>query len=199
MFRHAAANVVDVHTTGGGAPIGATSNHPFWSEDRHAFVPSGDLQPGERLKTAYQTRLQVTRITPRTGPPVPVFNLEIDAQHVYNVGPDGVLVHNTYTKSIVIGETVDAVKLVAKQFNNARTYQPWKKFFTPALYDEAKSIARNERWIRSKIKQGYRVIDIGLDRTSTVRSPYYQAEKAVLEKMKDKLQFPTLTLPHPFD
>ena len=77
-------------------PIGATGNHPFWSEDRQAFVPAGDLQPGERLKTADQTRLQVTRMTPRTGLPVPVFNLEIDAQHVYNVGPDGVLVHNTY-------------------------------------------------------------------------------------------------------
>ncbi|MFN7769050.1 MAG: hypothetical protein ACK5UC_17740, partial [Planctomycetaceae bacterium] len=42
------------------------------------------------------TLRQVTRITPRRGPPVAVFNLEVDAEHVYFVSTAGVLVHNAY-------------------------------------------------------------------------------------------------------
>lgn len=115
VFRHSAANVVDVHTTNSAKSIGATANHPFWSEDRQAFIPAGDLRPGEFLRTADRTRLQVTRITPRRGPPVAVFNLEVDGQHVYNVGPDGVLVHNTYNVLANQAKGIAAQKWVAQQ------------------------------------------------------------------------------------
>jgi len=95
VFRHSAANVVDLQTSGSESSIGVTTNHPFWSEDRQEFIPAGDLRPGENLRRADSTLVQVTGITPRHGPPVPVFNFEVDGEHVYSVGADGLLVHNT--------------------------------------------------------------------------------------------------------
>jgi hypothetical protein len=42
----------------------------------------------------------VRRITPRRGPSLAVFNIEVDGEHVYYVGQGGVLVHNAYHHSI---------------------------------------------------------------------------------------------------
>ncbi|MBI3862421.1 MAG: hypothetical protein HY290_11050, partial [Planctomycetia bacterium] len=95
VFRHAAANVVDVSTEATDSSIGATANHPFWSEDRQAFIPAGELRSGERLRRADGRIDKVTAIVPRAGPE-PVFNLEVDGEHVYFVGTDGLLVHNSY-------------------------------------------------------------------------------------------------------
>ena len=94
-FRHAAANVIDLQVGGESEPFGCTNNHPFWSEDRHQFVEAGELLIGERLQSADGTITQVTKITPRRGPPVDVFNFEVDVDHVYHVGASGVLVHNS--------------------------------------------------------------------------------------------------------
>ncbi len=96
VFRHAAANVIDVAIGSSDQSIGVTANHPFWSEDRQSFIPAGELRLGENLRKADGTLTQVTRINPRRGPPVPVFNFEVDGQHVYSVGADGILVHNAY-------------------------------------------------------------------------------------------------------
>ncbi|MFN9197978.1 MAG: polymorphic toxin-type HINT domain-containing protein, partial [Planctomycetaceae bacterium] len=98
-FAHAAADVLDLEIEGLDTPLGCTANHPFWSADRHDFVPAGSLTIGEHLRTESGTLRQVTRITPRRGPPVPVFNLEVDAEHVYHVSTAGVLVHNTYPEN----------------------------------------------------------------------------------------------------
>ncbi len=95
-FHHSAGNVLKLEIEDAAGPIGVTSNHPFWSADRQAFVEAGQLQVGEQLQQADGTLVQVTRITPHTGPPVEVYNLEVDAEHVYHVGAGGVLVHNTY-------------------------------------------------------------------------------------------------------
>lgn len=101
-FQHSAGNVIDLHIAGEPRLIGVTDNHPFWSEDRKAFVPAGELRTGERLRKVDQTLTKVVRITPRTGPPKPVYNLEIDGEHVYFVGASGVLAHNTYLTYIGI-------------------------------------------------------------------------------------------------
>ena len=93
-FSHQSGEVFDIAVDGLTEPIGCTGAHPFWSEVRHAFIPARDLRPGETLRTESGTLRQITRITPRRGPPVPVFNLEVDAEHVYYVSVDGVLVHN---------------------------------------------------------------------------------------------------------
>jgi hypothetical protein len=98
-FRHASADIVDVHVAGLEEPIGTTSNHRFWSEDRQAFIEAGELRPGENLRTAAGTLRQVARITPRPGTEA-VYNLEVDVEHVYYVSAGGVLVHNAYHKML---------------------------------------------------------------------------------------------------
>jgi hypothetical protein len=94
-MRHLARNVLDLEIAGSQEPLGVTDTHPLWSEDRQAFVVAGQLRQGEKLRQADRTLAQVTRITPRRGPPVMVFNLEVDGQHVFHVGQVGLLVHNT--------------------------------------------------------------------------------------------------------
>jgi hypothetical protein len=93
-FSHHSGEVLDIAVDGLTEPIGCTGAHPFWSEDRQDFIPARELVPGETLRTESGTLRQITRITPRRGPPVPVFNLEVDAEHVYYVSVEGVLVHN---------------------------------------------------------------------------------------------------------
>jgi hypothetical protein len=93
-FAHSAANVVDVRLVGLDEPIGCTANHPFWSEDRHAFVSAGELNAGERLRTAAGAAARVAEIKPRPAAER-VYNLEVDLEHTYYVSRLGVLVHNT--------------------------------------------------------------------------------------------------------
>ena len=39
------------------------------------------------------------------------------------------------------------------------------------------AMARNEKWIRKKMKQGCEIIDIGIDPSRATRSPFYEMEK----------------------
>ena len=98
-FEHSSAEVIDLHVDGVSEPIGTTSNHPFWSEDRRDFVQAGQLRIGERLRLRDGSTPVVTAALPRSQS-VPVFNLEVDGEHVYYVAASGVLVHNTYQEKI---------------------------------------------------------------------------------------------------
>ncbi len=95
-FRHNAANVLDLAITGETDSLGVTDNQPFWSADRQEFIEAGQLRVCEHLQRVDGTFTQVTRITPRRGPPAPVFNFEVDVEHVNYVGASGVLGHNAY-------------------------------------------------------------------------------------------------------
>jgi hypothetical protein len=93
-------------------------------------------------------------------------------------------------KTIVIGETMDAVKKAVQELReqgiDAKWYQAWGKNFpkgrlmTPAEMEAA--LERNARWIESKIKEGVQIYDIGIDPKKATRSPFYQREKEVLQK-----------------
>ncbi|QDT59587.1 hypothetical protein SV7mr_20960 [Stieleria bergensis] len=94
-FQHTNADVIDL-TIGDAVEretIGTTSNHPFWSEDRQAFVQAGTLKSGERVRTYLGDHKQVISLRARPGPQE-VYNLEVHAEHVYYVGEFGTLVHN---------------------------------------------------------------------------------------------------------
>ena len=93
-FSHSAGNVINLYVAGLDQPIGTTDNHPFWSEDRQAFIPAGELQSGEHLRTENGNLLAVTASSPRVADAV--FNLEVNTEHVYFVSSDAVLVHNSY-------------------------------------------------------------------------------------------------------
>jgi hypothetical protein len=92
-------------------------------------------------------------------------------------------------KAVVIGEGMNNVKSAAKQLQaegiNAKWYQAWNKNFpdgrkmTPVEMDAAK--VRNQRWIDSKITQGYDIYDIGVEAGRDDRSPFYTLEKERIE------------------
>jgi hypothetical protein len=94
-FRHlASGNLVDVAVEGLAGPVGCTTTHPFWSEDRRDFVPALALRAGERLRTLEGIR-RVVAVRPRPrAESACVYNLEVDGEHVFQVARAGILVHN---------------------------------------------------------------------------------------------------------
>ncbi|MBR4975579.1 MAG: hypothetical protein IKY61_00895, partial [Thermoguttaceae bacterium] len=93
-FAHISDAVIDLQIEGQPKPIGCTTTHPFWSVDRQDFVEAGRLQQGERVQLYSGETKRVVQKLPRPGP-VNVYNLEVYAEHVYSVTPDGVLAHNS--------------------------------------------------------------------------------------------------------
>ena len=94
-------------------------------------------------------------------------------------------------KAIVIGEGMEAIKVSAKALQsqgvNAKWYQAWSKNFpqgrrmTPR--ELGANLRRNERWINSKIDQGYKIYDIG-PRRNQITSPFYQLEREIIKRRK---------------
>lgn len=120
--------------------------------------------------------LAVTRLDPRPGTE-PVFNLEVETEHVYYVSAAGVLVHNSGKKyasnSILLGESMATrVDPVARKIG-ASTFQPRSK-------NPARWMTNQERWIRKQIRSGRSIYDIGTDARRATRSAYYAAEREAL-------------------
>ncbi|QDU02306.1 hypothetical protein V6x_20080 [Gimesia chilikensis] len=92
-FQHVSDEVISVFVEGEETPIGTTAKHPFWSRDRDAFIPAGELRIGEELKTALGTSTRVSFIEIRAGPEL-VYNLEVADEHVYQIADACLLVHN---------------------------------------------------------------------------------------------------------
>ncbi len=92
-FAHTAGEVLDLRLDDSPDPIGVTASHPFYSADRRAFIPAGELLPGENVTTLTGTA-RVASVTPRGPAAEPVYNLEVHGEHVYHVGPLAALVHN---------------------------------------------------------------------------------------------------------
>ena len=120
-FRHSSGNVFELQIVGEPQPIGTTGNHPFWSEDRHAFVPAESLQTGEKLRKANGTTTTVVSLTRRSTTEA-VYNLEVDVDHVYHVGTSGVLVHNAYSSSSGNNAASIAGRLQHALYNPGPTY-----------------------------------------------------------------------------
>lgn len=150
-FQHSAANVIDLFVSCEDQPIGTTANHPFWSETRQEFVQAGLLQPGEELRTATGKQAFVTKIVPRSESEA-VFNLEVDAQHVYVVASQGILVHNS--QGYV--DPTDGISSKAVEQGRDRLGR-----FLPRNGGDVipGSIAEHEVWDAIKKKDGWRVID----------------------------------------
>ncbi|MFJ9432553.1 RHS repeat-associated core domain-containing protein [Streptomyces sp. NPDC101490] len=92
-------NLVDITVTAAdGRPdsLTATTEHPFWLPDSKAWAAADTLRPGQWLRTAAGTHVQITAIRHRTAT-ADVFNLTVDDLHTYYVlaGDTSVLVHNT--------------------------------------------------------------------------------------------------------
>lgn len=116
-FTHESARVLDIVVSGESKPIGTTDAHPFWSEDRQAFVPAGKLRVGETLLTAADKTARVLSTTPRRKAET-IFNIEVNVEHVYYVDASGLLVHNAY-HSKTYNNKVEAYRQYAKRQQNA--------------------------------------------------------------------------------
>ncbi len=143
-MKHLAGNLLEIQTADDTEPLGVTDTHPIWSVDRQDFIVAGQLKIGESLEQADGTVTQITRITPTRGPPVMVYNLEIDGEHVFRVGEDGVLVHNSCP------ELPDEPQLPIRETNSK--HHPNSKSPEPTNVEElfAQSIAdsRGRRWVK---------------------------------------------------
>jgi hypothetical protein len=91
LYRHSRGVLYDLWLEGSERPIGITLSHPVWSEDRSDWVPASALEPGERVRTLRGPRA-VLSLLPR-GESL-VYNIEVDGDHCYRVGEQGLLVHN---------------------------------------------------------------------------------------------------------
>ena len=92
-FRHHAGVVLDLSVEGEGKAIGVTPTHLVWSPDRQAWVPVGEMRVGEGLAATNGSTPCVLSLKQREQPEE-VFNIEVDGDHVYRVGEQGLLVHN---------------------------------------------------------------------------------------------------------
>jgi hypothetical protein len=73
--------------------IEGTTIHPIWSDDRQDWVPLGELLPGETLRAANGAAIVLSLTMASVA--LPVYNIEIHGEHVYQVGELGLLVHNS--------------------------------------------------------------------------------------------------------
>jgi RHS repeat-associated protein len=87
------------------ASVTATSNHPFWVEDKKAWVQAGDLRPGDLVRDADGAVHEVVKVHAWTQIRR-VHNLTVDGLHTYYVVAGGltILVHNCGPE---IGKQVD--------------------------------------------------------------------------------------------
>lgn len=87
-------NLIDLKIEGQQESTTVTANHRYWSADRDKFVEAGHLNPGEQVQTLAGLK-QVLSITLHPYDET-VYNLEVQGEHVYQVGTLGTLVHNNY-------------------------------------------------------------------------------------------------------
>jgi hypothetical protein len=173
-FEHSSGEVLNLFIAGEATPIGSTANHPFWSEDRQDFVQAGSLNPGEHLRLADGRTTTLERTEP-IAEQLPVYNLEVDGEHVYYVGESGVLVHNagtsyTGTPNRVIGRQSVLEKPGTLRANEAKLdvkvgqtpKATWK-----SNYGELRKAMRERRPIR--------------DATPNDFSEFLDAERYILE------------------
>jgi hypothetical protein len=92
-FRHTFGLVHDLQVEGEPKPVVMTGSHPFWSLHRRAWAAASELRPGEPLKGQRgPARVSWLGLVPREAS---VYNLEVDADHCYRIGLQGLLVHNS--------------------------------------------------------------------------------------------------------
>jgi hypothetical protein len=134
-FEHSSGEVLNLYIAGEATPIGSTANHPFWSEDRQDFVQAGSLNPGEHLRLADGRTTTLERTEP-IAEQLPVYNLEVDGEHVYFVGESGVLVHNAGSEYSLRGKHPNKVSQQLLDKNPSWKREPADKGHGWKLVDE---------------------------------------------------------------
>lgn len=92
-MRFSTGRVLELRVQGEDAPIGVTPMHPIWSVDRQDWVAAAKLQPGERLLARDGSMPLMEGIMLRVVAEA-VYNCEVEGEHCYRVGEQGLLVDN---------------------------------------------------------------------------------------------------------
>ncbi len=93
-----------------------------------------------------------------------------------------------FSKVTVVGETMSRVRTVSQFVNAAdNLYDGFKAYNTLSNMGKGGKVLAeiggkisNATWLYGKLREGYRVIDIGIDSIRTVRSSSYTIERIVL-------------------
>lgn len=173
-------NLVNVRIEGLSEPIGCTDNHRFWSESRQEFVEAGDLEPNAHVRTRAHGLARVQSVTYRP-PEERVYNLEVYGEHVYEVSTSGVLVHNSYSNAVVIGEDMLRVSSAADGLG-ARIID--------VAHHGKWTVGKNRQWMGRIISNAQnpskggikRILDIGPAGGGRPSSAFYRVERAMLEE-----------------
>jgi hypothetical protein len=189
----ARASLADGGDTPGPADLDtwvATANHPIWVEGQ-SWTHAEKLEVGERTVDADGEPRVVTNVIDHGwAPRQTVFNPSVANIHTFVVGGKGAgsVAHNASCASaspIVIGESMGRVRAAAAK-NGARTYEP-DVFHTPdRALNRVKNMVNNYRWLRTEMKRGTAIIDIGRDAARSTRSPYYRLERMTLTAFRYK-------------
>ncbi len=81
-----------------GTPI-----HPIWSEDRQDWVPLGELEEGESLRSGLGGEYTVRSVN-LSRQATAVFNLEVNGEHVYELSRFCILAHNECLRGAMLKE-----------------------------------------------------------------------------------------------
>ncbi len=92
-FHHSQGELREIWIDSDSKPIRTTANHPFWSVEKNDWVHAAELEVGMQLKTL--ERISTIEKIGDHSSLEPVYNIEVQGDHVYRVGTSGVLVHNT--------------------------------------------------------------------------------------------------------
>lgn len=113
--------------------VEGTTVHPIWSEDRQDFIPLAELLPGETLRAADGPAMVLSLVVLNKA--VPVYNVEVHGEHVYQVGTFGIHVHNSTPCSPNVAAQVlnEAAPTVRSSLNRTleATIGALKKLGTP--------------------------------------------------------------------
>ena len=168
--------------TGSISTIKATDNHPFYLENKKAFVPIGCISSSDRLITA--TGQAVKLVCPenrkkhcgtpyKNNKPVVVFNMEVNKKHTYFVGDNShILVHNCEekVKDAITNAHIDKTQAVRLGF-----YKKGGDLTFESAYYDLNSI--RELFFRENCwAYWYGCTDI-----STLTSPYSRKEVDMIE------------------
>ena len=91
--RNHGLRALHVSVAGEVSCLRVTSGHPVWSVTRGAWIGAGELVQGEALAAWRGESVAVLANLPEAD--TATWNLEVENEHVYRVGPAGILVHNT--------------------------------------------------------------------------------------------------------
>ncbi|RHX77446.1 hypothetical protein DLM77_21160 [Leptospira yasudae] len=134
-----------------------TWNHPFWVVTERSWVQVKDLKVGDIVQLKDGSSVPITGIRPYSLSMTPVYNLEVEENHTYYVGKDGVLVHNYDPTSMAL----------AKQYARSLSDQ---KLLDACSSSACKQQVSNE--INAGLELGFKGLPLPADASEALRKGY---------------------------